>query len=60
MKAAEVPIIFAERLRGKSKMSGHIVREAIFMVIHLLVQNGFRRSPRSQKNEATKPAGSKS
>jgi dolichol-phosphate mannosyltransferase len=46
MKVAEVPIIFTERLRGKSKMSGNIVQEALFMVCRLLAQNGFRRRPR--------------
>jgi len=46
MKVVEVPIIFTERFRGKSKMSGNIVREALLMVIRLLVQNGFRRRPR--------------
>jgi dolichol-phosphate mannosyltransferase len=28
----EIPIVFEERCAGKSKMSGHIFREAIFMV----------------------------
>jgi dolichol-phosphate mannosyltransferase len=46
MKVAEVPIIFTERFHGKSKMSGHIVQEALLMVLRLLAQNGFRRSPR--------------
>src|SRR5271169_1830565 len=46
MKVVEVPIIFTERIQGKSKMSGNIVREALLMVIRLLVQNGFRRRPR--------------
>ena len=59
MKVAEVPIIFTERLRGKSKLSGNIVREALFMVIRLLVQNGFRRRPRPQKNGAAKPVENK-
>lgn len=31
----EVPIVFEERVRGKSKMSGHIVREAMIMVWRL-------------------------
>ncbi len=31
-KIVEVPIVFSERLAGKSKMSGHIVREAIWRV----------------------------
>ena len=35
-----------ERLQGHSKMSGHIVREALFMVWRLWLQNGCRRKPR--------------
>ena len=46
MKIAEVPIVFTDRFQGTSKMSGHIVREAVWMVWHLLFQNGLRRSPR--------------
>lgn len=42
----EVPIIFTERAEGHSKMSGHIVREALIMVWRLWLQNGCRRSPR--------------
>jgi dolichol-phosphate mannosyltransferase len=45
MKVVEVPIIFTDRFQGRSKMSGHIVREAFFMVWRLLVQNRFRRRP---------------
>ena len=47
-KVAEVPIIFTERVRGHSKMSGHIVSEALWMVWRLWLQNGCRRSPRKQ------------
>ncbi|HPY32114.1 MAG TPA: polyprenol monophosphomannose synthase [Verrucomicrobiota bacterium] len=46
MRIVEVPIIFTERLQGHSKMSGHIVREALFMVWRLWLQNGCRRKPR--------------
>lgn len=46
MSVVEVPIIFTDRFQGHSKMSGHIVSEAVFMVIRLLAQNGFRRVPR--------------
>jgi dolichol-phosphate mannosyltransferase len=46
MKIVEVPIIFTERAEGHSKMSGHIVLEALFMVWRLWFQNGLRRSPR--------------
>lgn len=42
----EVPIVFSERLQGRSKMSGRIVREALLMVWKLWFQNGLRRSPR--------------
>jgi len=45
-KIIEVPIIFTERAEGHSKMSGHIVREALIMVWRLWLQNGCRRSPR--------------
>jgi dolichol-phosphate mannosyltransferase len=46
MKIAEVPIIFSDRLLGASKMSKQIVREAVWMVWRLWIQNGLRRSPR--------------
>jgi dolichol-phosphate mannosyltransferase len=46
LKIIEVPIIFTERAEGHSKMSGHIVREALIMVWRLWLQNGCRRSPR--------------
>ncbi len=48
MRIVEVPIIFTERLQGHSKMSGHIVREALFMVWRLWLQNGCRRKPRQK------------
>lgn len=31
----EIPIVFTDRTEGESKMSGHIVREAVFMVWRL-------------------------
>lgn len=46
LRVAEVPIIFTDRFHGRSKMSGHIVREALWMVWRLWFQNGLRRSPR--------------
>ena len=45
-KIIEVPIIFTERVAGRSKMAGHIVGEAFWMVWRLWWQNGFRRRPR--------------
>jgi dolichol-phosphate mannosyltransferase len=55
MKIVEVPIIFTDRFQGRSKMSGHIVREALFMVWRLWFQNGMRRRPNAS---ASKPARS--
>jgi len=46
---AEVPIIFTDRFIGTSKMSGKIVREAVWMVWRLWLQNGLRRWPRKKK-----------
>jgi dolichol-phosphate mannosyltransferase len=47
-RVREIPITFADRYAGKSKMSGHIVREALWMVWALALSQGFRRKPRSQ------------
>jgi dolichol-phosphate mannosyltransferase len=46
MKVVEVPIVFLDRFHGSSKMSRTIVREALWMVWRLWLQNGLRRSPR--------------
>jgi dolichol-phosphate mannosyltransferase len=54
-KIVEVPIIFTERSEGLSKMSRHIVWEALFMVWRLWFQNGLRRSPRKKKPEDVTP-----
>ncbi|HWW00860.1 MAG TPA: polyprenol monophosphomannose synthase [Candidatus Acidoferrum sp.] len=45
MRIVEVPIIFTDRFQGHSKMSGHIVSEAFWMVWRLLLQNKLRRRP---------------
>jgi len=45
LNVVEVPIIFTDRFQGRSKMSGHIVREALLMVWRLLLQNKMRRRP---------------
>ncbi len=34
-RITEIPIVFVDRTEGTSKMSGHIVREAVFMVWRL-------------------------
>jgi dolichol-phosphate mannosyltransferase len=46
---AEVPIIFADRVEGTSKLSRSIVIEAFWMVWWLWLQNAFRRWPRKKK-----------
>jgi dolichol-phosphate mannosyltransferase len=46
LKVAEVPIVFTDREHGQSKMSKAIVREALWMVWRLWLQNGMRRWPR--------------
>jgi len=48
-QVAEVPIIFADRVEGSSKLSGGIVTEAFWMVWWLWLQNGLRRRPRKNK-----------
>lgn len=51
MKIVEVPIVFTDRFQGHSKMSGHIVREAFWMVWRLWFQNKMRRRPTSSPPE---------
>ena len=45
MRIVEVPIVFKDRFQGSSKMSSRIVREALWMVWRLWIQNGLRRKP---------------
>lgn len=52
LRVAEVPITFTDRYQGTSKMSSHIVREALWMVWRLWLQNGLRRSPRKTPKPA--------
>ena len=52
-RVREVPITFADRTAGQSKMSGNIVREALIEVWRLAASHGFRRTPpRSKVSEA--------
>jgi len=54
LRVVEVPIIFTERFHGHSKMSGHIIREALIMVWRLLLQNKLHRQPmHSQQSPST-------
>lgn len=50
LRIEEVPIIFTDRVQGRSKMSGNIVREAFIMVWKLWWQNGMRRSARRKRH----------
>src|SRR5690349_13691885 len=57
MTVVEVPIIFTDRFQGRSKMTGHIIREAFMMVWRLWLQNGMRRRPPSEPpREPERPA----
>jgi dolichol-phosphate mannosyltransferase len=47
-RVAEIPITFADRYAGRSKMSGDIVLEALWMVWALAAANGFWRWPRKR------------
>lgn len=49
LKIVEVPIIFTERIHGRSKMTGNIIQEALIRVWQLLFENGLRRKPRKPK-----------
>src|SRR3569833_4412883 len=49
MKVVEVPIIFTERMQGRSKMTGNIIREALIRVWQLLLENKLSRRPRPKK-----------
>jgi dolichol-phosphate mannosyltransferase len=42
-RVAEVPIIFVDRRVGHSKMGGHIVREAMLMVLRMRLQSLLQR-----------------
>jgi len=44
----EIPITFADRHAGQSKMSGHIIQEALWMVWSLAFSHGFRRKPHAR------------
>jgi len=49
LRIVEVPIVFTDRFHGSSKMSRHIVWEALFMVWRLWFQSGLRRWPTPRK-----------
>jgi dolichol-phosphate mannosyltransferase len=57
LRVLEVPIIFTDRFQGHSKMSGHIVSEAFWMVWRLLLQNKMRRRPGMPPAPPPQPSG---
>jgi dolichol-phosphate mannosyltransferase len=50
----EIPITFADRTAGKSKMSGGIIREALVVVLMLARGQGFRRRPLKRAETETR------
>jgi dolichol-phosphate mannosyltransferase len=50
-KVVEVPIVFTDRVHGRSKMAKGIINEAFWMVWWLWLQNGLRRSPQKRQTE---------
>ena len=59
MRVVEVPIVFTERFYGHSKMSGHIIYEALIMVWRLWFQNKMRRRPAVPPTQPTASAAPK-
>ena len=49
-RIVEIPITFADRMMGKSKMSKNIAVEAFFKVWKLAASHWFRRTPPKKKN----------
>lgn len=49
LKIVEIPIIFTDRFQGTSKLSTGIIKEAIWMVWNLWIQNGFSRKPKNPR-----------
>ena len=47
-RIGEVPIVFEDRQKGTSKMSGNIVYEALGVVWTLAIRTGFRRNPKTK------------
>ncbi len=56
-RIVEVPIVFEERRSGHSKMSSHIVHEALAMVWKLLFRCRFQRCPGPRHPRSVVPAG---
>jgi dolichol-phosphate mannosyltransferase len=55
-RIAEVPIVFADRRVGTSKMSRRIIFEALFVVLRLRWDELLGRGPRSRRQRTDRPA----
>lgn len=55
-RIAEIPITFTDRFQGTSKMSPAIVREALWIVWKLWIENALQRHPRPAATRFTPPA----
>jgi len=51
-KLKEVPIIFTDRTRGESKLSGSIIKEAVFGVLQIKISSLFRTYRRNTELES--------
>jgi dolichol-phosphate mannosyltransferase len=47
-RIVQVPIVFRERVAGRSKMTGSIVREALLLVVRLRISAMLGRAPRER------------
>ncbi len=52
---AEVPTVFADRVRGRSKMTGAVVLEALLMPLVLLARRPFEQAAGSPSGAAARP-----
>jgi dolichol-phosphate mannosyltransferase len=53
-KIIEVPVIFKDRVKGESKMSGSIFKEAIFGVLNMKIKSYFEHYNIPKKQQETK------
>ena len=54
-RVTEVPIRFVDRVEGKSKMSMHIVVEALFLVTWWALRRGWRAVTGAERRHVTRP-----
>jgi dolichol-phosphate mannosyltransferase len=55
-RVTEVPIRFVDRVDGKSKMSMHIVVEALFLVTWWALRRGWRAVTQAERRQVTRPS----